>query len=119
MINKNQECDIISDLLPLYMEHKTGKESNEFIKMHVEQCEECRKNMQFMEASYEELLQEGRNETSNRSRQESTCTSAGVGRKRRYRKSVKMFKKAKGKIFICAYLFVLFCFWLYMIFVLL
>ncbi len=56
MINKDQECDIISDLLPLYMEKKTGKESGRFIREHLKRCEKCRKNLQYMEISYGELL---------------------------------------------------------------
>ena len=108
MINKNQECDIVSDLLPLYMERQTGEESNEFIREHLKHCEECRKNLQFMEASFEELMQDenvvGKNES------EKTRSIKG--------KHIKVFKKAKGRIFVCGYLLLLLCFWLYMIFVL-
>ena len=107
MIDKNQECDIVFDLLPLYMEQRTGKESNEFIRAHVEQCEECRKNMEFMGASYEQLFQE-------------TSLSGAFGKQKRgRRKRIRGFQKARGRIFVCGYLLVLLCFWLYMIFVLL
>ncbi len=121
MINKNQECDIISDLLPLYMEQRTGKESNEFVRIHVEQCEECRKNLQFMEASYEELLQQENkpNQSSDLEKNQSMCTSKDVKKKCGHRKKRPMFKRAKGTIFVLGYLFFLLCIWLYMIFVLL
>ena len=121
MINKNQECDIVSDLLPLYMEQKTGKESNEFIRRHVEQCEECRKNLQFMEASYEELLEKenNSNQVSDLKRNKGICALTGTKRKYGHRKKRMMFKRAKGTIFVLGYLFFLLCIWLYMIFVLL
>ena len=56
-MNTNQECELVSDLLPLYVEHRTGKESDEFIRAHLEQCEECRRNLNYMEISYEDLWQ--------------------------------------------------------------
>lgn len=121
MINKNQECDIVSDLLPLYMEQRTGKESNEFIKAHVAQCEECGKNLQFMEASYEELLQleNNSNQTRDSKKNKSMCAAIEIKRNGGHRKKRAMFKRAKGTIFVLGYLFFLLCIWLYMIFVLL
>jgi len=37
------DCGIIKDLLPLYIEGIAGKESKEFIENHIENCEECKK----------------------------------------------------------------------------
>ena len=101
MITKNQECDIISDLLPLYLEHKTSEETGEFIREHLQECEACRKNLEFMDTSYEELL------VANGNAKQKKHT-------KKFKKS-KLFGKAKGKIFVCGYLFFLFCWWMYII----
>ena len=58
MINKKQECDLISDLLPLYLENKTSRETGDFIREHLAECPECRKNLEFMNSSYEEMLED-------------------------------------------------------------
>lgn len=39
-------CNVIHDLLPLYVEKITSEESNALIKEHVETCEKCRKEME-------------------------------------------------------------------------
>lgn len=101
MINRKQECDIISDLLPLYLEKKTSAESGEFIKEHVEHCQECRKNLKLMGTSYEEVFEKSRK------------TGTTKGRKK-FSKN-KIFGRAKGKIFVYGYLFFLFCWWIYII----
>lgn len=111
MINKNQECDIISDLLPLYLEQKTSEETGEFIREHLQECECCRKNLEFMDTSYEELLREGTEEGGHKQKEQ------GVGQKdgrKTYKKS-HMFGKAKGRLFVGGYLFFLFCWWIYII----
>ena len=95
MIDKNIECDIVSDLLPLYLEGKTGEESNLFVREHLDQCGLCRKNLEYMEMSYEDILKISYNKK---------------------KKHIKPFGKAKGTIFVCGYLLLLVLFWLYMIF---
>jgi len=35
------ECDIVLDLLPLYIENKTCNESNDLVMKHLEECQEC------------------------------------------------------------------------------
>ncbi|MCD7748093.1 MAG: zf-HC2 domain-containing protein [Firmicutes bacterium] len=37
-----KNCDIVRDLLPLYIDHETSEESSEMIKEHLAECEECR-----------------------------------------------------------------------------
>lgn len=37
----DHECDVVRDLLPLYIENRTGDESNRLIRRHLEQCIEC------------------------------------------------------------------------------
>ncbi len=42
------DCDIVLDLLPLYLDGKTGEESNTFVKVHLKECAECREVHRFM-----------------------------------------------------------------------
>ena len=41
-MKSNLECDIIKDLLPLYIEELTSEVTNEEIVLHLEECEECK-----------------------------------------------------------------------------
>lgn len=36
------QCNIVKDLLPLYMDELTSEETNSFIKKHLEECPNCR-----------------------------------------------------------------------------
>ena len=40
------KCEIIRDLLPLYIDGLTSKESNQEIEKHLKNCEECQKYYQ-------------------------------------------------------------------------
>ncbi len=40
------ECKIVSDLLPLYIEDMVNAETSEFIKEHLEKCESCNKDLE-------------------------------------------------------------------------
>lgn len=42
MKNKVQ-CDIVSDLLPLYVDNLTSESTNTFIKNHLDECPSCQK----------------------------------------------------------------------------
>ncbi len=44
-------CDIAFDLLPLYLDGKTGQESNAFMERHLSECKECRKNYELMKTT--------------------------------------------------------------------
>lgn len=35
------ECDVVLDLLPLYLEKITSRESNEFVEKHISNCADC------------------------------------------------------------------------------
>ena len=94
-MNKNQECDLIIDLLPLFVEQRTSEESDAFIRAHLEQCEECRKNLEYMEISYEDLWQKP------------------VPGKQK--KKATVFGRAKGKLFVYGYLLFLFLVWVYIV----
>lgn len=45
-MNDKLKCKIISDLLPLYMDGLTSKETNTFIKSHLEECSDCQNDYQ-------------------------------------------------------------------------
>ena len=47
------ECKIVQDLLPSYIENINSAETNEFIEEHFSNCEECRKNYQLMNENLE------------------------------------------------------------------
>ena len=114
MIDKHQECAIVSDLLPLYVERRTGEECNVFIRVHLEQCEDCRKELEFMKVSYEELLDEGQtgDELS-----ENCCGLPKHGQLPEQRKRrLKNKRWAKWKIFVGGYVLLLAGIWLYLIF---
>lgn len=50
-MNKNyNDCDIVFELLPLYIEQKTGEESNSFVGAHLAECEACQEIYQLMSA---------------------------------------------------------------------
>lgn len=40
-MNKELQCNIVNDLLPLYMDDLTSEETNSFIKKHLEECQNC------------------------------------------------------------------------------
>ena len=40
---RKEECKIVQDLLPNYIENLTNKETNEFIEKHLNSCKECEK----------------------------------------------------------------------------
>ena len=120
MINKHNECDIVSDLLPLYVEHRTSEACNVFIREHLEQCEECRGELEFMEAAYEEFLDEGRtggelSESGWPSEQGIVLPKRGqLPEQRKMR--LKSKRRAKWKIFVGGYVLLLAGIWLYLIF---
>ena len=52
-MNRNVcDCDIVLELLPLYIEQKTGAESNAFVETHLAECEQCREVYELMSADW-------------------------------------------------------------------
>ena len=76
-----ENCSLIKDLLPLYIDDLCSKESTEIIKNHLEDCSECSKE-------YEQLINHSEIKVIN---DNSTELIKGVG---------KMFKKDKKKAII-------------------
>ena len=52
------ECSIVRDLLPLYVENMVSAETGEFVEEHLEGCETCRKECNGMKRS--KMQEEGR-----------------------------------------------------------
>jgi len=52
MNRKVSDCDIVLELLPLYIEKRTGAESNGFVAKHLAECEECREAFELMSADW-------------------------------------------------------------------
>lgn len=38
----NQECNIVRDILPLYVEDIVSEDTKQFVEEHLSSCEECR-----------------------------------------------------------------------------
>ena len=56
------KCEIIRDLLPLYLDELTSEESNEAIREHLEECEECKGILEQMQKETEIEADEGESE---------------------------------------------------------
>lgn len=50
-----KECNIIQDLLPLYIDGLTSQESNDMIQQHTEGCRECKNQLSHMQAPVDEI----------------------------------------------------------------
>lgn len=57
-MKNNYECDVILDLLPLYLEHMTSEETRVVIQEHLEECENCRQEYLQMSASFTDIFAE-------------------------------------------------------------
>lgn len=96
MEKKNKECDIIADLLPIYLENVTKPETNCFIEEHLAECESCRQNYEWMKDSFTEAFVQDDKKMH--------------GRKKR---KARMFKKVKWKLLLYGYVCCLVFIWLY------
>lgn len=50
---ENEECMIVYDLLPLYIDDLTSEISNQYIERHLESCEKCKKALEDMTCKIE------------------------------------------------------------------
>lgn len=92
MISEKEKCDIATDLLPLYMEQLTQKETNQWLKEHLLECEQCREMYQWMEQSLIEPSKEGKSKKKGK---------------------VKSLKKIKIRLFLWVYVLILIAVWFY------
>lgn len=52
-MSKNyNDCDIVLELLPFYLDGKTGEESNAFVREHLAGCESCSEVHNLMSADF-------------------------------------------------------------------
>lgn len=54
MINQS-DCDIVKDLLPNYIEGLTSQRSNEYVKEHLETCNECKESYESMKMPIQDV----------------------------------------------------------------
>lgn len=82
-MNKQYDCNIIFDLLPLYIDSMTTDETDEVVRMHLQECEKCR---QVYESMTEELV---------------VCLEQ---KKRKKRRTLRYKKKSVGRMLILGYI---------------
>lgn len=95
-MEQQNECDIIADLLPIYLDGATQEETNGFIEEHLASCEMCKKNYEWMSDSFIETLNEDNKK-----------------REKKKKHKNRMFKKVKWKMLLYGYMFLLISIWLY------
>ena len=54
MVQKNSDCSVVKDLLPLYREQLLSETSKTFVEQHMETCEICREYDKSLQGSIEE-----------------------------------------------------------------
>lgn len=52
MSEKYSDCEIVLDLLPLYLDGKTGEESNKYVREHLTICPGCRNVYKMMSMEF-------------------------------------------------------------------
>lgn len=50
---EKMKCNVIYDLLPLYLDNICSEETKHIVEEHLENCEECRKNLEYMKENME------------------------------------------------------------------
>ena len=85
-MNKQYECGIILDLLPMFIEDMVSKQTEQVIQQHLSECEECRKTYEEMNIELDISIDKKKNKPS---------------KKHKYR------KKSRVRFFIYAYLLLL------------
>lgn len=103
-MKNNYECDVILDLLPLYLEDMTGEETEKVIQEHLEECESCKQEYLRMAASFTDLFME-KEETKHRK-----CIG-NRKRKPRYKKKTIVKMMIYGYAFLMLAIIV-FCFFI-------
>lgn len=60
MSKESQKCDIVLDLIPLYLDGKTTEVSNLYINEHLKECKECRQVFGFMSAELPKMCDQSK-----------------------------------------------------------
>ena len=53
---KNNECNVVHDLIPLVIDRVASDESRELVETHISVCEDCRKKYDAMKADLPEAV---------------------------------------------------------------
>ncbi len=77
-----QECNIIQDLLPNYIENLVSKDTAEYIENHINGCDECKKIL--------ELMQNNTTDSNNKKEKEEEIE---VDHLKKYKKKMKVIKR--------------------------
>lgn len=87
-MNKQFECNVILDLLPLYLDGRTCDDTNDVVQEHLKECKECRK-------VYEEMAGELDFDLHQKVRSE--------------RRTIRYKKKSVGRRILWGYIILLLC----------
>lgn len=59
-MNRQIDCEIIKDAIPLYVDGISGDATNEIIEEHLKECEKCRRTYEKLKADRDRMLEEAR-----------------------------------------------------------
>ena len=45
------ECEIVNDLLPNYVESLVSEETKKFVNEHIKNCEKCKKKLEILKST--------------------------------------------------------------------
>lgn len=62
-MNQKQQCKIVQDLLPMYIDELTDEETNKFIEEHIKTCDECREMLEDMQKDLQLEIKEPKKKT--------------------------------------------------------
>lgn len=54
------DCEIIKDLLPSYVDGLTSQESNQYIKEHISDCDDCKTYLNYMQSASDKIKKENK-----------------------------------------------------------
>lgn len=77
------ECDIVFDLMPLYLDKKVSIDSEQFIEKHLDTCKTCREMYKDVQSAQEHLKE-----------------NAVLGERSRIENSQKIFIKLQRRFFL-------------------
>jgi predicted anti-sigma-YlaC factor YlaD len=75
-------CDLIQDLLPLYLEHEVSENSHQLITEHIANCEHCRSYLAGARSMKAQLRREGVQRQNRAAHDDVTAQAVALGRKR-------------------------------------
>lgn len=117
MKNRKLECEIVQDLLPLYLDKKTSEETNLFVEEHLAECECCGQLCEMMNSSFGEELRETQKQEAQKEEHlagEVQQKKLVLGQKKKTR--VRRWRRKMGlRGIIYAYVLLMIVLWLYFV----